>query len=255
MSATLELQDITGKKRMAKCLTDPASSQLGFQQILICGLNGAAVNLVDVSAANAARSTATNVMCVQVIDATGAVMSTTVSLANVTGTDGAAAPARSLLVGGKDGAGNHQDLLVGTAGQLNIDFYSARPGESVSDDWVKQCIQSHMKIGPSATGPTAITTDTIALASLDVSTYGPFDIMVYSNGAALNACKVQVSPDGTTGWKTLLVKDADETAAEACASGAVEIAYKFAAGWGGFLRVLLSTGTATNATVWLIGRM
>lgn len=296
MSATMELQDINGKKRMAKCLLDPASAQLGYQEILVCGFNGTAVSLADVSAANTARSTATNVMCVQVLDATGAVMSTTVSLASVTGTDGATAPTKSLLIGGKDGGGLHQDILVdtsgrqacylqsagtvgaaaptianltggkdgagnlqamltGTAGQVLIDFYSNRPGEVTASDWVKMCLEYHLKVGPSATGPTAITTLTTALGPLDCSNYGPFWVYVYSNGAALTTCNVEVSPDGSTGWYALSVKDADEIACGLLASGQVGVAYKFGRGLGGFLRVRLSTATATNATAWLVGQM
>lgn len=209
---------------------------------------------INVSRANATRSTYDRVLLVQVIDAAGAVG---MNLSDVTAADGATAAVKSILIGGKDGVGNQQDALTGTAGQFLIDFYSARPGESVSDDWVKQCAQSHLKVAPASLGSTAVTTDTVVLGPIDVSTYGPFNVFIENSGAALTACKVETSPDGVdaNSWSELSVKDADEVRTETLSSPNGGIAYKFPDGWGGFLRVRCSTGTATNVTAKLIGRM
>lgn len=122
MAATLELQDINGHTRLAKCLVDPSSNQLGYLETLLNGYNGSAVNRADVSPANTARSTATQVLCVQVLDATGAVFSGggAVTLANVEGADGATAPTNTLQVGGKDGSGNLQTFLTDASGNLSV---------------------------------------------------------------------------------------------------------------------------------------
>lgn len=208
---------------------------------------------VNVSRANATRSTADRVLLVQMIDAAGSVG---MNLSDVTAVDGATAAAKSILVGGKDGSGNQQDLLVGTAGQPLIDFYSNRPGEVTSDDWLKICHQSHVKVAPAASGPTAVSALTTCLGFVDCSTYGPFWVWIYNNGAARTACNIDVSYDGATGTPyTLTVKDADETACQTLGSGLQGIGYKFSAGLQGYLRVQCNCATSTNVTVALIGQM
>jgi len=254
--ASLELTDSSGHSRLARCIKDPSSASLGILETVLCGTTtGADVNQANVSAANTARTTATKVLCVQVLDASGAVMGTTVSIADVTGVDGAAAPSKTMQAGGKDGAGNLQTFLAGTAGQLIIDLYSGLPGESVSDDWVKFCLQSHYKIPVAPTGPTTVTSLTTCLPFIDCTTFGPFWVFVYSNGAALTACNVEVSPDGTTGTPyPLTVKDADEIACQTLGSGLQGVAYKFTRGLQGSLRIQCNCATSTAVTVALVAQ-
>jgi len=166
------------------------------------------------------------------------------------GTTGASAGVTRIA--GSDGTYDRV-VKTGTAGDIYVSFQSARPGESVTDDWVKTCIQSHYKFVISPTGPTTVTALTTCLAFLDCSTYGAFWVFVYNNGAALTACNVDVSYDGTTGTPyPLAVKDADETACQTLGSGLQGVAYKFSAGLQGFLRIQCNCATSTAVTVALV---
>lgn len=170
-------------------------------------------------------------------------------------TAGSATGTGATRIAGSDGTYDRV-VKTGAAGDVYVSFQSARPGESVTDDWLKTCLQSHYKPIVAPTGPTTVTTLTTCLAFLDCSTYGPFWIYVYNNGATLTACNVDVSYDGATGTPyTLTVKDADEIACQTLGSGLQGVAYKFARGLQGFLRIQCNCATSTAVTVALVAQM
>ena len=114
--------------QVRQCLesVDTNNKQLTHEGVLCTDEGAVVVGGVDenlqnyplsIAPANATATVDTPVARVQVIDATGAVG---MNLSDVTAADGATAAAKSILIGGKDGTGKQQDVLVGADGRFDV---------------------------------------------------------------------------------------------------------------------------------------
>jgi hypothetical protein len=218
----------------------------------------------NISKANATRSAADRVLVVQPVDASGNVIGgsgssgSAVDIVKIGGqtipASGDAAITKGMPLHVTDGTYSRR-LLGDSSGVPYSQPYTPPTFEDTTSGLAKVELNGRAKYQPTKTSTASFSSLTTTLAAIDMTAYGPFWVFVKNTSGtnALTACNVDVSPDSTSGWYTLTVKDADETACQTLAANATGVAYKFTHGLQGWLRLQCnSAGTTTD--VWIVAQ-